>query len=269
MKAKLEDPVALTREIVREYCRGNPEPWFGRLCPKSVWVGTGERTIFGGDAIRKHFRSKEQRRVFRILREEYFHLPVNARSAMVAHVTIGSLKGETAHIEVSGTLFYQLSGGETKVILTHASQGFLRAFKPERDSPLTWIPAYHLYRNLLLDMPENQRLAVPSGGRTFYIHPNIILYVQSKERRAELFCVDSVVRSDLSIAQINALLPDGFCRIHRCYTVNPRYVSAVQRYKVTMVTGETLPIPAEAYNRVKAELDRRISGLEAAPEEKL
>lgn len=270
MKIKLEDPVALTKEIVREYCQGNPEPWFSRLCPKSVWVGTGERTIFGGEAIRRHFASKEQRKVFRIFQEEYFHLPVNARSAIVVvHITVGNFKNKTAHMEVSGTLFYQLSGGETKVILTHASQGFLRSFKPERDGQLTWVPAYHLYRNLLLDIPETGRLAIPSGGRTFYIHPNIILYVQSKERRAELFCVDSVVRSDLSIAQMNALLPDGFCPIHRCYTVNPRYVSSIQRYKVTMVTGETLPIPAEAYNRVKAELDRRIGGLTAAPEQGL
>lgn len=267
MKAKLEDPVALTREIVREYYQGNMEPWLSRLCPKSVWVGTGERTIIGGNAIRKHFGPQEQRRAFRIFQEEYFHLPVNARSAIaVAHAKVGSLKSEAAHMEISCTLFYQLFGGETKVLLTHATHGFLRSFKPERDSALTWVPAYHLYRNLLLDMPETGRIPIPSGGRTFYIHPNIILYVQSRERRAEVFCVDSVVRSDLSITQMNALLPDGFCPVHRCYTVNPRYVSAIQRYKVTMVTGETLPIPAEAYNRVKAELDSRIGGLKATPE---
>lgn len=266
MRAKLEDPVALTKEIVRGYYQGDLEPWFSHLCSKSVWVGTGERTIIGGDAIREHFSAYERRRSFRIFQEEYYSLSAGTRSAaVVARVTVGTPKSEIAHMAVSCTLLYQLTGTETKVVLAHASHGFLRAFKPERDSSLTWVPAYHLYRNLFLDMPESERLAVPSGGGTYYIHPNTILFVRSMNRRAELVCVDSIVRSDLSISQINDMLPDAFCSIHRCYTVNPRYVSAIRRYKVTMVTGETLPVPAEIYNRIKAELDKRISGL-AAPE---
>lgn len=267
MKTRLEDPVALTREIIREYYQGNVEPWFRRLCPKSVWVGAGEQTIIGGEAIRERFGSVEQRRAFQIFQEEYRHFPISARASLVAaEVTIGGRKSEAAHMAISCTMLYQLVAGETKATLTHATHGFLRNYKPERDSALTWVPAYHLYRNLLLDLPEAERIAVPSGGRTFYIHPNAILYIRSKERRAELFCVDSVVRTDLTITQMNALLPEAFFPIHRCYTVNPRYVSSIQRYKVTMVTGETLPVPAEAYNRVKAGLDRRISGLSAGPE---
>lgn len=123
-----------------------------------------------------------------------------------------------------------------------------------------WVPAYHLYRSLLSDAPEADRLVIPSGGRTFYIHPNIILYARSKNRRAELVCVDSVLRSDLTLAQMNALLSDNFYPIHRCYTVNLRFIAAIRRYKVTMVTGETLPVPEETYNQIKAELDRRIGG---------
>lgn len=261
MRTKLEDPAALTREIVRGYYQGNLEPWLSRLCAKSVWVGTGERTIFGGEAIREYFSVQGRRRAFRIFQEEYHSMPVGARFGLtVAHVTMGSPKSETAHMAVSCLMLYQLIGSETKAVVTHASHGFLRSFKPERERALTWVPAYHLHRNLLPDTPETGRLPIPSGGRTFYIHPNVILYAQSKERRAELFCVDSVVRTDLTISQMNALLPDTFFPIHRCYTVNPRYVSAIQRYKVTMVTGETLPVPAETYNQVKAELDRRISG---------
>lgn len=267
MRTRLEDPVALTREIIREYYQGNVEPWFRRLCSKSVWVGAGEQTIIGGEAIRELFGSRERRKSFRIFQEEYFHFPINARASMVAaEVTIGGRRSETAHIAVSCTMLYQLVAGETKVMLTHATHAFLRDYKPERDSSLMWVPAYHLYRNLLLDMPEAERIAVPSGGRTFYIHPNAILYARSKERRAELFCVDSVVRTDLTITQINALLPETFSPIHRCYTVNSRYVSAIQRYKVTVVTGETLPVPADRYDQVKAELDRRISGLSAGTE---
>lgn len=265
MQARLEDTVALTKEIIHAYYQGDPEPWFRRLCSKSVWASTGERIIIGGEAIREHFTPRLPRKSFCIFAEEYQYIPVSARSAaVVAQATVGRPRSKKADIVESCVLLYQLVAGETKVVMAHASHGLLRDFKPERDSPLTWVPAYHLFRNLLLDAPETGRLAIPSGGRTFYIHPTAIHYVQSRHRRAELFCVDAVVRSDLTLRQVNALLPEEFCAIHRCYTVNPRYISSVQRYKVTMVTGDTLPIPAEAYNAVKAELDRRICGLETA-----
>ena len=265
MQRELENTLELTREIVRGFFQGNVGPWFSHLCERSMWVGPGERTIAGEEAIREYFGPNARKRPLRIFREEYDVLPINAQcSAAVAHIEAGKPSTAAAQMTATYTILYQFTDGETKVLLTHASHGLLRSFKPDRDSPLTWIPAYHLYRNLLLDLPETGRLAIPSGGRTFYIHPNVILYVQSRNRRAELFCVDTAIRIDLSIKQVNALLPEEFCPIHRCYTVNPRYVSAIQRYKVTLVTGETLPVPAEAYHRVKAELDRRISGLTAA-----
>ena len=41
MSGQLEDTVAITREITHGYYAGNLEPYFSRLCSKSVWLGTG------------------------------------------------------------------------------------------------------------------------------------------------------------------------------------------------------------------------------------
>lgn len=166
MRVKLEDTVALTKEIVHAYYQGNPEPWFRRLCSKSVWATTGERIIAGGEAIREHYAPRLPRKSFRVFAEEYQPIPINARSAaVVVQATVGRPRSETAHIAVSCVLLYQLVAGETKIVLAHVSYGLLRDFKPERDSPLTWVPAYHLFRNLLLDAPETGRLAIPSVAR--------------------------------------------------------------------------------------------------------
>lgn len=260
MQEKLADVVALTQEIIHGYYRGNLEPCFSHLCKKSVWISTGEQMVIGGAAVREHLLSHPQHRDFRILRDNYTLVPVNARCAAVAaQITAVDAKREDARITASYTMLYQVTGEKTRLVLIHSGYGLLRS--NQRDVPAVWVPAYHLFRNLLLDLPEENRLAIPSSGQTFYIHPNTILYVQSKNRRAELCCVDAVVRSNLSINQINAMLPDGFCPIHRCYTVNPRYVSAVRRYQVTMVTGETLPIPFHSYDQVKSSLERHITGL--------
>lgn len=260
MQARLEDPVALTKEILHGYYRGDGKPWVSRLCEKSMWIGVGERILIGGEAIREHFRARSQKRVCRIFQEDYYPLSVGARSAaVVARLEVGSPESDRADIVAVSTMLYQLVGKETKLLLTQFGNGF---FRPQQGvDEVVWVPAYHLYRNLLANTPEPpERLAIPSGGRTFFIQPDIILYVRSKNRRAELFCVDAVIRSDLTINEMNALLPESFYPIHRCYTVNPRHVSAIRRCQVTMVTGETLPVPAEAYNRVRAELERRITG---------
>lgn len=262
MQAKLEDPVALTRELLHRYYQGDGKPWLARLCAKSVWIGNGERVLVGGDAIREHFRVRSQRKICRIFQEEYYPLSISSRSAaVVAQLMVGNPDSKSGEITAVFTMLYQLKGTETKLMLTHFSNGFSRPPQGAGEDGMVWVPAYHLYRTLLADKPGRPgRLAVPSGGRTFYIHPDIILYAQSRNRRAELYCVDAVIRSDLTITELNALLPEEFYPIHRCYTVNSRHVSAIRRYQVTMVTGETLPIPAGTYNRVRAELDRRITG---------
>lgn len=72
--------------------------------------------------------------------------------------------------------------------------------------------------------------------------------------------MDKIIQSDLSISEINALLPETFCPIHRCYTVNSRYVMSVRRYEATLITGEALPIPFHNYMQVKRELEHRITG---------
>lgn len=56
MGAKLEDTVAINREIIHGYYQGDLAPWFSRLCSKSVWLGIGERVLFGEGAIRDYFK---------------------------------------------------------------------------------------------------------------------------------------------------------------------------------------------------------------------
>lgn len=256
VRVKLEDTVGITRAIVRGYYSGDLEPWFSRLCSKSVWLGTGERILFGGDAIRAHFAGYVMQPTVAIVREEYYPIPLNTRCAAVtAEVTVRDTEKEDTTVSAIYTFVYQVVGTETKLMLLHAGYEFLRAPGPE-----TKLSAYQFVRDILLDVPEAPRIAIPTGPRTLFVQPNMIFYLKSKNKKAELYCSDKVIQSSLSIAEVNALLPPDFVPIHRCYTVNSRYVTAVRRYEVTMVTGERLPIPRAEYNAVKAALLKQITG---------
>lgn len=157
---------------------------------------------------------------------------------------------------------FQVIGSKTKLMLLHAGYKFLSSPALNKPSPEVKLSAYQFVRDILLDVPEAPWVAIPTGTRTLFVQPNMIFYIRSKNKKTELYCADKVIQSSLSIAEVNALLPPDFVPIHRCYTVNTRYVTAIRRYEVTMVTGEKLPIPLEGYNAVKAELQRKITGRE-------
>lgn len=265
MKAQLEDTVAISRAIVHGYFSGDIEPYLSRLCGKSVWMGSGARTLIGDGAIRTRLESVICDRSLQIYQEQYFPLDLTPRcQAVTAEVNVGPSGQTRGDTTVSYTFLYQLIGSETKLVLLHANYELVHSFASLKDDAGLGEPAYQLVRDILLENPPKGRLPIPSGNSTLFLHPDMIFYVRSKNRKTELFCVDKVIQSDLSISEINALLPGTFCSIHRCYTVNTRYVTAIRRHEVSLITGETLPIPFHAYMRVKVDLEQRIGNHKAA-----
>lgn len=267
MTAKLEDTVALSREITHGYYAGDLEPYLSRLCSKSVWLGTGGRILIGGDTIRARLEAgvEKRTRLFQIAQEEYTPLSLTPRCQAV----MGEVRAcprdcpEDDTIIASYTFLYQLIGTETKLVLLHANYEFFHPFALNEDGPKLEMSAYQFVRDILLEIPPKRRLSVPCGNATLFVQPDMIFYVRSRNRKAELVCVDKVIHSDLSINEVNAMLPETFCPIHRCYTVNTRYVMSVCRYEVTLITGETLPIPFHAYMQVKTDLENRVGGTPA------
>lgn len=263
MNGKLEDTVAISREITQAYFAGNMEPYLSRLCSKSVWLGTGGRVLIGGDIIRARLKTVvEKRKLFyHITQEEYTPLYLTPRcQAVMGEVRASDPNNPEDAVIASYTFLYQLIGTETKLVLLHANYEFLHPFALNEDGPKLEMSAYQFVRDVLIEIPPKKRLAVPCGSSTLFVQPDMIFYIQSRNRKAELHCVDKIIQSDLSISEVNAMLPETFCSIHRCYTVNTRYVMSIRRCEATLITGEILPIPFHNYMQVKADLERRISG---------
>ena len=260
MKAKLEDTVELTRQITRSYYAGNPEPWLSRLCAKSIWLGTGDRLIIGGDAIRSYFQNITPRLPCHLYTEEYLPLSLTPRcSAVVSQLDVGVPGRERGEFSAMNTFLYQLIGTETKLVLLQTHFKSCHPSPEEEKAPVMELSAYQFVRDLLLDARQEKRLSIPCRNTSLFVQPHMILYIQSKNRRTELFCVDKLIQCDLSINEINAILPEDFCPIHRCYTVNTRYVISIRRYEVTLITGEILPVPFHSYMQVKSDLERKIT----------
>ena len=62
--------------------RGDLERWFDHLCPDSIYLGTSEPMLFGGSAIREHFKGFEGNAVDGVS-EEYYPVPLGETAAQV------------------------------------------------------------------------------------------------------------------------------------------------------------------------------------------
>ncbi len=84
-----------------------------------------------------------------------------------------------------------------------------------------------------------------------------IIYVESFQHKMCYHLVSEkkpVYEKSGNLSEIEQkLAKHGFCRIHKSYLVNMKMVENVERYKVWLETGESLPIPRDKYQKIREE----------------
>ena len=67
-KYVMEDVLELTKRLIHQYCKGNPENWFSYLAPRSVFVSTGEGMLVGAENIKarlQEYAKKGRGKIYR------------------------------------------------------------------------------------------------------------------------------------------------------------------------------------------------------------
>ena len=257
-KIDIKEVTALTREMFHAYYRGDLERWFSYLCPDSIYIGTGEPILFGGDAIQSHFKSF-QGQTAQVAHEEYYPIPLSDTAAQVCGDIVVSSKGVSFAAVTHFTMTWRLINGQLKMVHQHNSyeytqpegQGEGGVLQMDRDIT-------RFVRDLLLERPVGGHLPIQSGSQTVYINPYTVLYVQSQRKRTELVCVDKVVSCNSPMGELAKQLPEVFYPLHRSYLVNTLYITALRRFEVELISGAVLPVPAANYTQVKGDLKQLI-----------
>ena len=250
-KINLEEIAALTKELFHAHYAGDLERWFSYLCPDSVYVGTGEPLLFGGDAIRLHFKDFNGKAVD-ILQEEYYPYALGDQAAQVYGQIVVQNKNLRFRVVNRFTISFRLLGGELKMVHQHNSYEYMQ--QEESEVVKLDVNTMQFVRSLLLEYPAGKRMPIRSGTQTIFINPNTVLYIQSQRKRTEFVYIDRVVSCNSPIGELAKELPEVFYPLHRGYLVNTRYVVAVRRFEVELLSGIVLPIPAQNYTKVKNDL---------------
>ena len=124
-KIELEEVAALTKELFHAHYAGDLEQWFSYLCPDSVYLGTGEPLLFGGDAIREHFKGFSGKAI-NIIQEEYFPLSLSDNAVQVCgQIFLESLE-KSFRIINRFTISYRIIGGELKMVHQHNTYEYMQ-----------------------------------------------------------------------------------------------------------------------------------------------
>ena len=256
----LEEITALTKELFHAHYAGDLERWFDYLCPDSIYLGTGEPMLFGGSAIREHFKGFEGKAVD-VVSEEYYPVPLGETAAQVCgRIAVRSRQNQLGTVNCF-TIGWRLIGGELKLVHQHNSYEYTQPdIEGERGILKMDMNTTRFVRNLLLEQPAGRRIPVRSGTQTIFVNPNTVLYVQSQGRKTEFVCIDRVISCNSSIGEIAKELPDLFYPLRRGYLVNTLFIVAVRRFEAELISGICIPIPALTYQQAKRDLQHIIHG---------
>ncbi len=258
----LEDVTELTRYLLHQFYEGDYKPFFTYLYAQSIWMdeGTG---YFGEDAI-KDFLSKNPYNPLAILNEEIYEIPMgNGASLAIGNLWLGS-EGQTHSVETQYTLAYRLVEGRTKLVYLHHSFQFMDP-DPDPDSSGGILhmnaATIEFVHSLYLNRPTRASMRIPvrSVGQTILLQPLTVLYIHGSGKKSQVVCVDRTISCNTPLGEISTLCPPEFLQVHRNYIVNTRYVTAIKRCKLELISGSTIPIPANSYTEIKQTLLNRFS----------
>lgn len=99
------------------------------------------------------------------------------------------------------------------------------------------------------------------GNSNHYIAEDSITYIEGgKGVQCYIHTDSETITVKHLMKDVLTMLPDYYYRCHSSYIINLRRVKTISAYKITLDSGEEIPVPAKRYSQVKADITEWMSG---------
>lgn len=105
--------------------------------------------------------------------------------------------------------------------------------------------------------PCTQKLVIKNDSSSEFIDVGLLVYVEAMDKHTILHMVGEKREVKIPFKEMLELLPKQFCRLHRSYAINCTYVKKIERYMLTLITMEQIPIPKMRYKEITEEIEKR------------
>lgn len=246
-----------TLYIVKEYYQLNTEPLFDVLSDDCVWLGIGNLLVCGASAIKAQFRNGFIIPTFEMEEPNFRRIDTGTEEQLMVlgEYTLYSDKGAKmiASTKQRLTFCYRKEADSYKLYHMHVSNEYSDLTEDEIFPIHISRQTYKYVQNILKESAKSRihKLNVKYDGSTSFIDPSLVLYIEAMERNSILHLFNENRLVQTSIKELEEEVPAYFYRLHRSYFVNCDYVAKIERYKLTMITGEELPIPKKRFMEIR------------------
>ncbi len=249
-----------TLYIAREYYHLNTEPLFSVLAKDCVWLNIGNLTVCGAEAIKAQFKDDFVMPPFELEEPDFRQIETGNDEQLMVLGEYMLYASENEEIICMGkqrlTFCYRMAEDRYQLYHMHVSNEYSELVGDEVFPVQISRQTYQYVQELLKESGKhsNRKLSVKEHGGLSFVDTDMIQYIEALERESILHLVNKNRQVQTSIKEMKEELPEHFYRLHRSYYVNCNYVARIERYKLTLITGDELPIPKMRYTQIREDI---------------
>lgn len=259
LKLSRENILDSTLDIIREYYQLNAQPLFSVLSEDCVWMGTGNVLASGAAAIRGFFKDGFLMPPYRLVEPDLRLINTGCETQLMVlgqyRLIANQESGNISVAKQRATFCYRLEKKGWRLYHMHISNEWNELVGNEVFPVQISAQTYRYVRELVAKITRGgQLMAIKTDLGSQFVDTSTLLYIEATDAYCILHTMSERRQVPRPMKELQTLLPQNFYRLHRSYCVNSDYVSKIERYTVTIITGETLPIPKARYMQVREEL---------------
>lgn len=260
MELKKETICEDTLEIIREYYRLNTEPLFSVLADDCVWLGPGNVLASGAAAVKGFFKGGFVMPPFRIEEPDFRLIETGCEGQLMVlgqYTLYSDRDAELISAEQQrATLCYRQEKEKWLLYHMHISNEWSGLVGDEVFPVQISTQTYRYVKKLLAESVSRKSptLVIKTDLSNQFVDTNTIIYIEATDSDSILHTLNERKQVSRALKDLQEQLPPNFYRIHRSFCINCDYVAKIERYLVTLVTGEVLPVPKMRYTQIREEL---------------
>lgn len=265
IKAKIDECIRLTDEIMTEHYRGKHEKFVKHLHKNCLWIGSNASEYYQGKDMITYVISKDQKEMPNItLSSKSFECIAHERnSCAIVGRYIGIVDGDEEEIfrdMQRVTFLWREDRGKLFIIHMHVS------------NPLTLVQGDEVFPHQvsthtkeyveMLKQEEIEKSGVINVKDERNVHQRIALsnitYIEGFDTNTIIHMLDRDILAKAMLAdierQIMSIGSNIIVRVHRSHMVNKYFVNSIKRYELEVAKKYMVPISRNKYEEMKEAL---------------
>lgn len=267
--------IRLTNDIIEKYYNNEVQPFLDYMDENVMWYGPAKgQFIIGRDAAVKAWDNENNPLTFTIGNIKIDHISshpsfceIIASYTVTTHYPSGAdlFVDQITHFTWCERKIDGYSEKQPRMLVIHISN----QHRQHKEDTI-----YPVHFDKIID---NNNISVVHTSEHIYFHgldhsdyylmSDSIQWIESSDggRHSILHTSDNDIYVNTTISRITSEHPDIFLRCHRCYLVNPLYITQISRFKVTLADKTELPVPEKKYTAFKKTVKNYLECLKGLP----